>query len=372
MKKKLLAVTLAATMVAGMSVPVFAEENDKPLIGVMFYGNTDALGSQTYALINACAESLGAETLWEVGNFDNDSQLTALQNLIAAGVDGIVFQPMDYDFLPKVIDVCEENEVYLGVQFGPIRDEETVEYMAESPYFVGYSYEDEEANAKKLIDILKEDGCSKLGVGWATPGSALADWANEGFQAGIDDNSMEVLAEYSTPIDQNSNTVSSNVQNFLSAYSDMDGMVFGGFGGGIGEAVTQLLVSSKANVKIVARDIFEGMDKAFDAGVGAAFAGGCAPDGMYMLSCVYNAIKGTPVSDSYVKLVQPVLFITSAEECSLYEDYVANTDNLTQTVFNDDYYQTLSKANNADLNAESMQEMMDTWSVEWIAEKTAE
>lgn len=371
MEKKILALALAATMTLGMVAPVMAED-EKPLIGCMFYSNTDALGSQTYELINACAESLGAETLWEVGNFDNDSQLTAIQNLIAAGVDGLVFQPMDYDFLPKVIDVCEEAGIYLGVMFGPIQDEETVAYMAESEYFVGYSYEHEASIAEKHINILADLGATKLGVGWATPGSALADWANEGFKAGIDTAGMEVLAEYSTPIDQNSNTVSSNVQNFISAYPDMNGMVFGGFGGGIGEAVTQLLVSANAEVKISARDIFVGMEKAFEAGIGASFSGATAPDGLYMFSCVYNAIKGTPVSDSYVELIQPALFITSAEDCSLYEEYIANTENYTTVVFNDEYYQALSKANNADLTPESIQKMMDTYTIEWVSERVAQ
>ncbi|MEE0203099.1 MAG: substrate-binding domain-containing protein [Muricomes sp.] len=385
--KKILALLLTAMMVLSMAAGCSGKEaeggagekkdaakkdGDKPLIGVMFYSNTDALGSQTYELINTAAETLGAETLWEVGNFDNDSQLAAIQNLIAAGVDGLLFQPMDYDFLPKVIDLCEEAEVYLGVMFGPIQSQETVEYMAQSDYFVGYSYEDEGGNAEKLVDYLYEAGRTELGVGYATPGNALADWANEGFDKKIEEHKMNVLAEYSNPLDNNVNTVSSNVQNFLSAYPDMNGMVFGGMGGGAGEAITQLLVDSKRDVKIVGRDIFEGMDKAFDAGVGAAFCGAVAPDGLYMLSCVYNAIQGNPVSDSYVELIQPALFITSSEECKLYEDYVNNTDNYTSVIFDKDYYLTLSKAENPELDPETIQGMMDTYNFEWISQRVGE
>ena len=342
---------------------------DKPKIGVMFYSNTDALGSQTYELINSCAETLGAETVWEVGNFDNDSQLAAIQNLIAAGIDGLVFQPMDYDFLPKVIDVCEENGVYLGVMFGPITNKDTVEYMAESDYFVGFSYEDEGGNAEQLVEYLYEDGRTELGVGYATPGNALADWANEGFNNKIEEHQMNVLAEYSNPIDNNVNTVTANVQNFLSAYPDMNGMVFGGMGGGAGEAITQLMVDSGRDVKIVGRDIFVGMDAAFEAGIGGAFCGATAPDGLYMFSCVYNAVTGNPVSEEYVEFIQPALFITSIEECKLYEDYVSNTENYSSIVFDEAYYNSLSKANNPDLNPESIQAMMDTYNFEWISER---
>lgn len=337
-------------------------------IGCIFYSNTDALGSQTYELVNAAASTLGVETVWEVGNYDNDSQLNALRNLIAADIDGVIFQPMDYDFLPKVIDVCEEAGVYLGVMFAPIQNQETIDYLAESEYFVGYSYEDEKENAKNLVKVLGESDRKNIGVGYATPGNVLADQANEGFDEQMEEEDMTVLAEYSNPIDSNVNTVSSNVQNFLSAYPEMDGMVFGGMSGGAGEAILQLVTNSNRDIKIVGRDIFAGMESGFEAGSLAAVSGATAPDGLYMFACVYNAIKGTPVTDTYVKLVQPTLVITSVEECNVYDTYIADTDKLTTELFNDEYFKQLDKANNADLSQESIQEMMDTWTMDWVSE----
>lgn len=338
-------------------------------IGCMFYSNTDALGSQTYALVNAAASALDVETAWEVGNYDNDSQLNALRNLIAAGVDGVIFQPMDYDFLPKVIDVCEEAGVYLGVMFAPIQSQETIDYLAKSEYFVGYSYEDEKVNAKNLVKVLGEADRKNVGIGYATPGNVLADQANEGFDEQMEEEGMTVLAEYSNPIDSNVNTVSSNVQNFLSAYPEMDGMVFGGMSGGAGEAILQLVSNSNRDIKIVGRDIFEGMESGFEAGTLAAVSGATAPDGLYMFACVYNAIKGTPVTDTYVKLEQPSLVITSVEECNTYDTYIADTDKLTTELFNEEYFKQLDKANNEELSQESIQEMMDTWTMDWVSEQ---
>ena len=63
-------------------------------IGMIWYGNTDAMGSTFYAWANH-AELLGVELVWALGSYTTADELTDCENLISAGCEGIYFIPMD-------------------------------------------------------------------------------------------------------------------------------------------------------------------------------------------------------------------------------------------------------------------------------------
>lgn len=342
--------------------------DDRPLIGIMFYSNTDSLGSQNYALINACAKSLGADVTWQVGNFDRDSQLASLQNLISAGCDGIVFQPIGSpDFLSKVIDVCDEAGIYLGIQFSYVSNPEVYEHLTASPYFVGMTYQDERKNAETLVELLVEKECLNVGVGYATPGSDISDKRNTGFDETMKKYGLSKLAEYTSSSDNNVNNVSSSVQNFLSSYPAMDGLLIGSGSGGVGETITKILAGVSRSVPFVCFDTFEGMRDALDRGYCVGAAGGTSPNGLYMFSAVYNAVMGCPLSENHVELVQPALFITTAGEAEIFETYFSDVEALTSVVYTPEYLCKLSKVKNPELSEDAVQDMMNAYSFDWIS-----
>ena len=124
MKKRMIALVLAVVLAMGLlagcggssggaaegeteAATNVTNSADGPTIGILWYSNTDPLGKQVYTIVNAAAEELGVNVMWEIGKFDNDAQLTSIQNLISAGVDGIILQPMDASFIPKAMELCD-------------------------------------------------------------------------------------------------------------------------------------------------------------------------------------------------------------------------------------------------------------------------
>lgn len=80
-------------------------------------------------------------------------------------------------------------------------------------------------------------------------------------------------------------------------------------------------------------------------------------------------MAGTPLSDSYVEVQQKYIFLTSAEECKVYEEYFGSDLSHVGDVYTEEYLNSLLQSNNPELNAETLQSMMDEYSMEWIEEQ---
>lgn len=356
--------------VASESSDVSSSTNEKVKIGICFYSNTDSLGSQNCSILDAAAKALDVELIYEIGNFDTDSLFAAVQNLISGGCKGIVYQPVgSQTFNSKIMDECEANGVYLSLQFTYVSDEETYKRLESSPYYVGMVHQTEKENMQKLVQILHDLGRDNLGVGYATPGSWISEQRNAGTDEMIQELGMTKLAEYANSSDNNVNNVSGAVQNFLVSYPQMNGIVSGSISGGVGEAITQILASSDVDCAFAGVDTFEGMAEAFENGYCVGVAGGTAPNGLYSFACLYNQIMGTPLSNEPIVLAQPALIVTTAEEARLFDEKVCDLNVLTTQIFDEDYFKSLSKAYNPDLTVESLQEMMNAWSFDWVNER---
>lgn len=371
--KNFLTVLLAVAMMTTFTVPVFAEEavdnGGEKTIGVVFYSKTDALGSVVYALVNEAAKTWGVNVKWEIGGLDNDTQLNSVQNLISGGVDGIVIIPLADTVTQKTSEMCEKAGVYFSLCFRDIIDEEIREQVTANPYFVGMTFEADEAAAKQMVKIAADQGCTKAGVGYNSPTVPFEKQVTAGFNAGMEEYGVEKLAEYTVSDTGDANVTVSNVENFLSAYPDMDLILSGAGSQGMAEATIQLLANTK--VKLATRDFFTGMEDAFNNGTLAVACGGMAPDALYSFAMCYNAVAGTPLSDTYMSCQQNYIFLTSAEECQAYDTYFGSDLSKVGEVYTAEYLNSLLKANNPELNAETLQAMMDEYSMDWVLAQTA-
>ena len=178
---------------------------------------------------------------------------------------------------------------------------------------------------------------------------------------------VDKVAEYTISDQGDANVTISNLENFLDAYPDMDLVLAGAGSQGIAEASVQLLANT--GVKLATRDFFTGMEEAFENETLAVAIGGMAPDALYSLALCYNAVAGTPLSDSYVEVQQKYIFLTSAEECKVYEEYFGSDLSHVGDVYTEEYLNSLLQSNNPELNAETLQSMMDEYSMEWIEEQ---
>ncbi len=338
-------------------------------IGVVFYSRTDALGSVVYALVNEAAKVWGVNVKWEIGGLDNDTQLNSVQNLISGGVDGIIIIPLADTVTQKTSEMCEKAGVYFSLCFRDIVDESIRQQVTSNPYFVGMTFEADYDAAKEMVRIAADQGLKNAGVGYNSPTVPFEKPVTAGFNDGMSEYGVKKLAEYTISDTGDANVTISNIENFLDAYPDMDLILSGAGSQGMGEATVQLLANSKA--KLATRDFFSGMEDAFHNGTLAVACGGMAPDALYSFSMCYNAVAGTPLSDSFISCQQKYIFLTSAEECQTFEQYFGTDLSHVGDIYTEEYLKTLIKAKNPRLNAQVLQEMMNTYSIEWIQGQAA-
>lgn len=354
--------------VAGSESTTAAEAAGAPEIGVVFYSNTDSLGSAVESLCNQAATVYGLPNIrWEIGALDNDTQINQIQNLISAGVKGIMIIPLSDAVSQKCGQMCKEAGVYFSFCFRTVNDEAIRKEVTSNPYFVGMCNEDDMGAAKHLVEIHANNGRKNLGLIYAQISSAVGVSRNTGFDQGVEEFGINKLADFAIPGGGDVNTTQANTQNFLTSYADMDCIVAGASSSGNGETIAQVIASSGKDVQFTCFDTFEGMEDAFESGILAGAAGGMAPDALYSFGLLYNACMGNSVSETYAELSQPYLFVENMDDFKMYNEYIVNPDGILK-LYTDEYIRSLSKENNQELTAESMQDMMDSYTFGWIRE----
>lgn len=110
---------------------------EKFKIGVVIWSTTDDLGGASARLLNYASDIIGCEMVYNTNISSPESQITATENLIAAGCNAIAICNYSDDILPKITSLCEENEVYFTLIWRSISDPEVKEIVEASPYYLG-------------------------------------------------------------------------------------------------------------------------------------------------------------------------------------------------------------------------------------------
>jgi len=336
-------------------------------MGIIFYGKDDPAAAALYRNLNKIGEMLNCEIVWALGSFDPNEQLTDAQNLIAAGVEGIICVPLNDVASQKIMQLCDENEVFFSIFLRDIVDEKILEEVESSKYWVGASTEDNYALGAQIIQDIYDNGARKLGLLMGVGEQSFEVARNAGFYDKIEELGMEILAE-AAPLN-GSTDAEGQTENFLTSYPEMDGIAMVSGATGNGEIVMAALERNNriGQVRVGSCDTFDGMMDGFEVDTLDVTAGGFYSDGVFNFMWNYNSVVGTPISDTNTTtLIMPVMFINSAEECELYERYVDTPD---YDLFTFEDIQQLLKSENPDLTIEKYQEIMDEFTLENIATK---
>lgn len=339
-----------------------AEEEHK--IGVIFYGKDDDLGQCVYTEVNHAAEVIGANVEWALGDFDTESQLTSVENLISAGCEGIMFMPIEDASAQKVGQACEESGVYFAICFRDILDSDIKAYVESCKYYVGSCWEDDKGAAEELVQVMSENGRSVFGLEKMNPSIALAV-RNDGFADGVAAVGGSIVAEYEVPNDGNSQTHINGVTNFLNLYPDMDGILMTTSSQGAAESIVNTIKqnTSVGDVTLAMFDLYDGIAADFEEGWVTAAAAGNSPDALFVFLALFNSVDGTPLSDSFINLSQKQVVVTSAEECADYEKYIDNPD---YQIYSDDTIKSLVGRYNENVALSDYTEIMEAFSLDWV------
>lgn len=335
-------------------------------IGVILYGKDDSMGAADYAYLNYAAEALNVDIQWALNDYDAESQLASAENLVAAGCEGLLFLPINDNSVSLISDYCQQNEIYFQMMNRDISDETIKETTQENPYYVGTSFEANEAATNTLTELMAEEGRLNYGVGKVAPGSSLAV-RNTAFEESIASVGGTILADYTAPSDGSTQAYVTYIENFVNSYPEMDGLLLSSTTGGGGETIMNTLQSlvEPGTIKIAAFDTFEGMEGGFEDGWLTALAGGiaiqCVPDFIML----YNAVDGTPLSDSYTVLYQNFIFITNLEDCATFAQYIDNPEHM---IYDADMIRSLAKRYNPDATLDDIVNLMNDYSLQWVVE----
>ncbi len=345
-----------------------AISTDPVKLGVIFYSKDDSLGQLVYSYLNYAAEVIdNLEIQWVFGSYDAASQVADAENLIAAGVDGIMCLTLDDLAMQQIANLCNENEVYFQVMFRMPSEEETKAVLDTYEYYVGYAIEDTENTSYETVRIMADRGIEKIGVGGNTH-SATSTLRMNGMEKGCEDFNIEVLAQFDLGNDVSS--IQSDVQNILDSYSDVEAIWLMSGSLGIADITVNTLKAHQdatgKTVGVVTFDTFEGMAAAFEDDILWGAVGGQAPLCLQAFAALYNAVDGHPLSDEKVELLFPFLVLTDSEDLDLFEQYYNNTE---VQIYDEELIKSMLYRYNPDVSLDLLKDLSASYSMDWIKEE---
>ncbi|MDD5017216.1 MAG: sugar ABC transporter substrate-binding protein [Eubacteriales bacterium] len=330
-------------------------------IGVSCWNFTSDLGLECYEYITMAAEALGCEIITESDGFDPDEQVTVIENMVAAGCDAVYLCNCSEAILPKLIDTCEENEVYFGLFMRTINDPDIKQLAVDSPYFVGVCHEDEVMVGYNLGIALADTGAKNVGFITWNRGDATAEDRYEGYTRAFEERGVTIIAEEWEVLTSDQGAAA--LERFAAAYPEMDGVVACGGGGeplaGIMSAMQNLGLTGE--IPLVASDFGPDIANQLNNGEISAMTGGHAPDCMFEFMLLYNTVAGTPLSDEdYVELLLNPIVLTSYEDATEYDEWCKGD----VKAYTPEEIRMMSKTYNPDLTIEQLKEMVAAYSVD--------
>lgn len=311
-----------------------AAEKGDITIGVSIWGTSDPLGGSVKKMLDAAAAALGVTLIYDEQEHISENVVSGVENLCAAGVDGIVICNSADSEMSSVIKTCEQNEVYLSQFFRIIGDPEISDYAVSSKYYVGCTHEAEVENGYNLGTILlAEKGARHIGwTAWRV-GDATSLARQEGYQKAVDEwnkDNPDDKAELYPLVDDKytSEEARAGAEGMIDSYPNMDAIIVVG-GGGMALSGVLAAVDGRGltgQYHIVSTDFTATLGEQLENGELSAMSGGHYADPLFSFMMVYNAIKGnyTIPEDGFLEVNFPYLFVASSEDYASYEKYFVN------------------------------------------------
>lgn len=325
--KRIVSVGVAAVIGVGMLVGCSSDgksgsdssgKDGNMKIGVCIWSTDDGLGADSKEALDFAADVLGVELVYRTGDYDAEGQITAVENLVSAGCEGIMICPIVDTAVDDYLKICENAGVYMQAFFRNIIDEETYEYCMSSDYFTGYVVEDEESAGAAMVDALAEAGCKKFGLINREAGNGVIDRRQEG----VADRLKELGLSYEVSTNSSTATaadMTDATDQLLAANPDIDALIVSsGSNGAIDAIVTDI---EGTDIKLTSFDTPVDVPGAFKKGNLAMLTTGSQIDPVYALVNLYCTLTDQPKSDTPTEVKSNYIYMTSVEDAELYSKY---------------------------------------------------
>lgn len=297
-------------------------------------------------------------------DYQADKMQSAIQNLIAAGVDGINYYPVFTTQIPTILEMCDSANIPVAMGHTPIPPE-NIDACLDSKMFAGFVGVDVYNIGYQLGEQAAKDGGTKAIIVAGLPGSWDMVTRIEGFTDGFESGGGQVLeSAYTT----HPSEVTAKTADLLNANPEADT----GFA-----TVDAHMVGMMAAVKNAGKDmlLYTGeldgdlLDSITKGELMAGVTG--SPVEMIMAqTLLQNALNGTPILDEngkapmFNKMIQCLVTKENAAE------YKAQF--IDQPPFSENMINNFLSVKNPDLTYKDYEDFFANYNYEWFIEYQAE
>lgn len=338
-------------------------EKDEYTIGVVIWSTDDATTGPIKSILDYLGGELGFNFRYKTGDFDAESQLSAVENFVDAGVDGIMIVPLVDASIGNLYQVCEDAKIPYVQFFRGVEDEELAADMLSRDYFLGWTSEDDVAAGYHMVEILAEQGADNVACIYMGPGNQATDDRQTGMEKAFEAGVANKVTDYILPMGSADATLwTQATQNFINQYGDgIDAIISSVGSNGGSEAVLAAIESSGVDYIAGEFDPPSTAEYAFEKGYLGVTATGMMCDPVYAFVIMANYLMGTPLSEDPICLDTGYIYITSAEDQASYTQYV-DADGVY--AYHAEEISNMLRRNNPDFTAEDLQQAAMDWSLQ--------
>lgn len=352
-----------------------AESGEKIKIGYTFWDMpTAGLMRDGGAILKLAEEALGIEVVFNTSNdMTAEGVITAVENLIAAGCQGVVCCNFSEASMVNIGKLCKNNGVYFAQFYRTINDEDVAKQLEGNEYYVGRVHEDEYNAAYSLGKTLADQGCKNVALISSMHGDLTYETRAEAYRDACEDFGMNLVDEqWDVATDA---TATDTVVNMLNAYPEIDGFLL------INCTYVPYVSTAQTNAGITTPLPMVGVD--FDTTLGediengtlTAVAGGHHCDPLFAVLMVYNAINGAYDNNDYpLDVLNNMILVNGVDEYNEYVKWYIDSDEnfYNGQAFTMDEIRDLAITYNPDTTIEDIQAAASSLSIEDVMTRHAD
>lgn len=338
-------------------------------IGYFDDGSTDGTTQPVIAQLKTAIEALGGTGVPVApANSSPDAQVEALEILLTKDVDGVVlpYALFGEASLPVVVTKCQSAGVYFGFYWAEEEYAAEVEDMLNGcEYYVGRLFQDDKVAAYDGMKALSDSGCKNVGFIGIPAVEVKENSRDNGVTVACSELGMKVLVEQrDIGFTLSAEGGAATVEQFLTAYPDMDGIIICGMAQFVLPGVMQSLTTLNRNdIKVACIDFCNDMDVYAKDGRLVYECGGHNNGGAYLTILMANIFNGTPIHDGPVLLGERYIQLYSVEDFEAYKT-IQGKDS-----YNAEEIRQCLKALNSDFSYEQFEKMVGSYSLEDIQQR---
>lgn len=341
-------------------------------IGIVGYTDSGTAYNAQVAFYNEITKATGIKFKFVKGNsFDEAANVTAVQNLISSGCNGIIMT-MDSG-MASIMKEAESAKVYVAGYLNSM--DQSLNKIKDNKYFLGTvsdGYLNGDKIGKKIAELVIKN--NKKNVGVVTyphnyfPTHAQADKA---FRAAIDEYN-KTASDKVTVYDSEQLSFKPLDPTYFKKYPKLDAM--------LGMALTFIYPTVvSANIQNVTLyssgyDSSESYMKAFNSGTIGMMTCSNTEAMIYPVALIANAVKGTQFTDkpAAAEAVETnTVFLTNAEDLKAFQsNTIFSSADAKNSLLTEEKIRSLIKATNKDATYKDLVKAIQNWSIEDIKAKS--